>query len=132
MYVVIQVEQSKSFVWVGGSKDGSLLVNPTGVVVIIPKRVDTFSAHVPFSALIDRCERVQSWIDRHQPASAGSWSVSWLPRLDNLPAIGAEDVSRVLAHGPRWDLTWHSGAAPSSAGSLFFGLPLPASAEPEE
>ena len=58
MFVVIQGEKSRSFIWVGGSKDWSFLVNPPGVVEVIAERVHTLSANTSVSALIDRCEGI--------------------------------------------------------------------------
>lgn len=55
---VNEIRKSRSIVGVGGSKNCTFLVNPSGVIVIIAERVDTLSALVPFSPLVNRSERI--------------------------------------------------------------------------
>jgi hypothetical protein len=58
VFVVLVIERRGSFVGVGGSKNGTLLMNPSGVIVIIADRIDTLSTDVTVSALVDGCERI--------------------------------------------------------------------------
>lgn len=131
MFVVLVIERSGSFVGVGGSKNGTFLMNPSRVIVIVADRIDTLPTGVAFSTLVDGCKRIQSRVDGYQSAAARAGSIGRFPRLHNLTAIGAEDISRVLTHGARRNLACPAAAVfPGVTGST--SLVLPSFSEPEE
>lgn len=102
--------------------------NSSRVIVIISDCVDTFPALV-FSALVNRCEWIQAWVDRHQFACSRTWSVSRFPCLNYSSAIGAKNITGILAHSSRWYGTPKTCAASSPARVELFSVMLAFSPE---